>query len=68
MLEVIELIGRLLHGFSVWRMAFSGTYRRKVLERWKVQGKAAVAFEIFELAIGFVLTVLVVYALILVTR
>lgn len=62
MLEIIELVGRLLHGFRVWRIFFSKDYRHEVRSSWKTKSRLAVAFEIFELTIGFVLTFVVAYA------
>lgn len=66
MLEFIELVGRLLHGFRVWKIFFSKDYRHEVRTSWKAKSRLAIAFEIFELTIGFVLTFVVAYAVYLV--
>lgn len=62
MLELFELVGRFFHGLSVWVFLFSKRYRRETIKSWQGKSKVAIAFEIFELAIGFGLTILLCYA------
>jgi hypothetical protein len=60
-LEIVELVGRVVEGGAGLRFVFSPSYRKRTRERWKAEGWPQVFVEVIGAAIGIALLALVAY-------
>ena len=64
MLEALEIVDWFANAFAGWRYLFSSSFRRRTHKRWKVEGRGKAFFEIFFGGSGILLTLLLLWLLI----